>query len=329
MSIGKGDAHGDPQRAVVRPYRKPWLSLQKQVELLRSRGLRIDRESTAKRLLVHLNYYRLSGYGLAFEEARHRFRDGTSIEDLEAAHAFDVALRGWLDQALEIVEVDLRSALAIVVGREHGAFGHCDPQRFHAPHGITSGFVHAEWLRRARLETDRSHEPFVKHFRKTYSEYPDLPIWMLTEVLSFGALSKMYAGLRRDDQRAVAARYGIQARFLQSWLHHLVCVRNICAHHGRVWDREWSVKPQLPPHARWLPPIVTSNERPYATLLILRHLLGRIQGDSRSVDAWRRGVVEILAKLPRAEGARARLGMSPEWESDPRWRAAAVDDQAL
>ncbi len=238
-------------------------------------------------------------------------------------------MRGWLDQALEVVEVDLRSALASVFGRAHGAFGHCDLKRFHASRGVAPGFVHAEWLRRARLETDRSRELFVKHSRTTYSEYPDLPIWMLTEVLSFGALSKMYAGLRRDDQRAVASRYGVQARFLQSWLHHLVCVRNICAHHGRVWDREWSVKPQLPPHEGWLPPLGTTNEQPYATLLILLHLLRRIRGDSQSVDTWRRGVVDLLAKLPRAEGACARLGMPPEWESDPRWRCAVVEDEPL
>jgi abortive infection bacteriophage resistance protein len=319
-TTGNEGVGGDRQGAALRPYSKPWLSLRQQLELLRSRGLGIDRAWHAEQLLAHLNYYRLSGYCLAFEAERHRFLDGAHVEDVEAAHAFDVALRGWLDQALEAVEVDLRATIASAFGRMHGPFGHCDATRFHAQRGFASGFVHSEWIRRARLETVRSREAFVKHFRMHYSEYPDLPIWMLTEVLSFGALSKMYAGLGREDQRAIASRYGIQPRFLQSWLHHLVCVRNICAHHGRVWDRVWSVKPQLPPHALWLPPAVPSNERPYATMLILLHLIRRITAQRDAAESWRRGVVRLLAMPPRVEGARALLGMPEGWESDPRWR---------
>jgi abortive infection bacteriophage resistance protein len=89
---------------------------------------------------------------------------------------------------------------------------------------------------------------------------------MVTEVMSFGGLSKMFMGMSRRDQKVISNRYGLQPIILQSWMHHFVYVRNLCAHHSRVWDRVWAIKPTLPYGKDWAAPNLRSNRHLLATL---------------------------------------------------------------
>lgn len=303
----------------LRPYTKSWLSPEDQASLLASRGLCIEDAEVAVALLEHLSYYRLSGYCVAFEYQRHRFVPEATLSHVDSAHTFDVSLRELFDRALEIVEIDLRARVASHFGRKYQAFGHCTPSSFHTPANRRGVSWHSQWLERVQKEASRSKEVFVVHFARTYREFPDLPIWMLTEVMSFGLLSRMFAGMHRQDQRAIARCYGLQPRFLQTWLHHFVYVRNICAHHGRLWDRVWSVKAQLPPHSAWQAPRIVANQKPYTTLLMLAHMVTRVNVRRGSVDAWRRDVSELLHELPVAPAAAERLGLPPGWTSSEVW----------
>jgi len=212
-------------------FNKPWCSYQDQVVLLQQRGLIVTNPTAATDLLSHLNYYRFSGYCVAFERARHQFHPNITFEQVHEAYDFDRLLRDLVTEALEWIELDLRTAIAYHFGQQHGSFGHTDPDRFF------HRFHHQKWLEKLHEEAVRSREPFVTHFEATYREFPDLPIWMATEVMSFGALSQMFKGLKRIDQKAVSARYGRQPRDMVSWMHQLVYVRNLCAHHSRLWDR--------------------------------------------------------------------------------------------
>lgn len=66
-------------------YNKPWLSIEGQIRKLKSNGLEVSHEKAARLFLRHLNYYRFSGYGLAFETSRHQYRAGTTFEHVKAA----------------------------------------------------------------------------------------------------------------------------------------------------------------------------------------------------------------------------------------------------
>jgi abortive infection bacteriophage resistance protein len=69
---------------------------------------------------------------------------------------------------------------------------------------------------------------------------------MATELLSFGALSKMYASLRTSLRKTIAATFDQPEPIFMSWVHTLVAIRNTCAHHSRVWNRELAITPMLP-----------------------------------------------------------------------------------
>lgn len=196
------------------PYQKGWLSYADQVQLLQQRGLVVSDLRKAEQFLSHLNYYRFSGYCLAFESQRHTFAAGTTFEQIVDAYQLDLGLRDLVTEALEIIEVDLRAAIAYFFGQRYGAFGHTIATNFFG------GFGHADWLLRLQEEANRSSELFVTHFQQTYSEFPDLPVWMVTDVMSFGGLSKMFMEMSRTDQKSISSRYGLQPGILQSWMHH-------------------------------------------------------------------------------------------------------------
>ncbi|MCF7960599.1 MAG: Abi family protein [Pirellula sp.] len=165
------------------PYQKGWLSYADQVQRLQQRGLVVSDLRKAEQFLSHLNYYRFNGYCLAFDSQRHTFVAGTTFEQIVDAYQFDLSLRDLVTEALEIIEVDLRAAIAYFFGQRYGAFGHTVATNFYA------GFGHMDWLLRLQEEANRSSELFVTHFQQAYVEFPDLPVWMVTEVMSFGGLS--------------------------------------------------------------------------------------------------------------------------------------------
>ena len=294
-------------------YAKPWLSYPDQLARLSARGLIIADHTAAEEFLSHVNYYRFSGFCLAYEQQRDVFRPGVTFDDIKTAYEFDVRLRDLLNEALEVIEIDIRTSVAYHFGQRHGAFGQTDPGNFF------DQSRHAEWLNHVRDEVDRSSELFVEHFRNTYPEYPDLPVWMLTEVMSFGTLTRMYRAMNRPDQRAISYRYHIQATDFGTILLHLVYVRNLCAHHSRLWDRVWSMKATLPRGKFWEPPLVPSNNRLFSTLVLTYHLLTNCAAIGAFGTMWRDRLHSLLRNPPNAPGALVKMGMLADWNNHPMW----------
>jgi abortive infection bacteriophage resistance protein len=295
-------------------YTKPWLSYQDQVSLLESRGMAIGDVRAAAEFLRHVNYYRFSGFCLAFESSRHQFQDGVTFEQIQAAYYFDLALRDVITEALEVAELDFRAAIAYHLGCEYGAFGHTVPGNFFTQ------FIHADWLDKLRKEAQRSSELFVDHFKATYREFPDLPVWAITEIMSFGSLSRMCRGMKKRDQKAIASQYGLQPHDWLSWMHHLTYVRNLCAHHCRLWDRVWSIKPKLPRGQVWKPPHLASNNRLFATLLILNVLIGRCSTITAFPAQWRSRVEALIDQSPAVPNTAQLMGLTATWKTHPLWK---------
>lgn len=296
-------------------YKKAWLSFEDQATLLETRGLVIADRPRAVQFLSHINYYRFSGYCLAFEASRHQFLPGTTFEQVEHAYLFDRSLRDVVTEALEVIELDIRTLIAFTFGKTYGPFGQTLASNFHCP-----PTRHQNWLRKLNEEATRSSELFVTHFKNHYAGFPDLPVWIVTEVMSFGGLSQMFSNMHRNDQKPVAVRYGLQSVTLESWMHHMVYVRNLCAHHSRIWDRVWSIKPTLPYGSAWKPPYVPSNSQLLATLLLLNHLLSRCPSNSAFASEWRARINRLLAQPPACPQPLDRMGLTQQWPQHSLWK---------
>lgn len=292
------------------PYQKKALTYSGQVASLQSRGMEVGDPSEAEFYLRHLNYYRLSAYWLPFEDdhATHHFKPGTSFRQVLDLYVFDRELRLLVLDALERLEVSVRTQWAYVLGHRHGPHSHLDP---------ILAYHHDRWeknLQSLKTEVSRSDEIFIRHLTAKYSDALP-PVWAVCEVMSLGLLSRWYANLKPMPTRAaIASAYGLDQFVFQSWLHYLTLVRNVCAHHSRLWNREFSVTPKIPQKNRSLASQFQSqSRRPYNALLMLLHCMDRIAPRHH----WRRRLRALLEKNTLAI---SEMGAPANWMSQPIWQ---------
>lgn len=288
-------------------FPKPALTIDEQLELLRGRGLLVTDEARARHWLRNVSYYRLSAYCLPFKQGE-QFRVGTSFDDVAGLYIFDRKLRLLVLDAIERIEVSLRTAVTYGIAHAHGPFGHTNPKNF-AP-----DFEHAKLMVELAAEERRSRETFALHFRKKYSHETHLPVWMATELLSFGAVSKLYKHMGPKLRAEIALTYGVNEMFLASWIHVLSHVRNICAHHKRLWNREFGIRPKLPTRSVNWPHVVPDNGRLYAVLVILQHMLRVVSPRGQ----WSRRLFLLFDQHPAIP--LAAMGAPLDWRTRVLWR---------
>nr|WP_233171879.1 Abi family protein [Dyella sp. ASV21] len=277
------------------------------------RGLVIDNPELATQYLRRVGYYRLMGYlfPLRTPGSDHFEADSTFGKAVEY-YQFDQALRHLMLEAIGHIEVAVRTAVTYELAHAYGAFAHCD----HLNLNETQAW-HANWLDGVRYEVTRARETFIDHYRRKYDGYPDLPIWMASEVMSLGALSKLVKAMHGKDKWNVASHFGLADVTFESWIHAVAVVRNICAHHGRLWNRVFGVRPKRPRSGSWQNmPHLIPNDRSFFMLCVLHALLSHTAID---VDRWRGSVNAILRPLLADQSNLQRIGAPANWEFHPLW----------
>ncbi len=209
----------------------------RQIEILRSRGIAIDDEAFCKQVLADVNYYRMTAYFLPFKQADGNYIADTSFHRVYQIYEFDRKLRGILFGAVEQVEVFLRARFAYYHAHKYGAEGYLDPANFNDHHLADKFKENFE-----REVNSNSKALFVKHHIENYDGH--FPIWVAAELFSFGMLSRFYSDMLTSDQKTLARDlYATTHKNLQSWLRCCTDLRNICAHYGRLYYRVFTALP--------------------------------------------------------------------------------------
>ena len=292
-------------------YDKPALTFKQQLNQLQNRGLIVDDPKMALSQLKTISYYRLRDYWHPFRirdaqgKILNEFEANTTFEDILKLYEFDRKLRLIVLDAIERIEVHARTILTYHLGHKYGAFAHTNAANFH------SKFKHQEWITQIEKETYRSKEVFIVDYSKKYSEFPKLPIWMLTEVLSLGSLSQCYKGLLHDDKREISKHFSLPYKCLETWLHALTYIRNICAHHSRLWNRELAIRPQKLRDKKWSSIITLRNDRVFHILWILRFMLKT----NCNGDDFAQQCIALLDSVIREERWQYAIGAPDNWET--------------
>jgi abortive infection bacteriophage resistance protein len=211
--------------------------------------------------------------------------------------------------AIERVEVATRTRLTYHLAHQYGPFAQTQSANFHAR------FQHAGWLAKVRRDTDQSSDKFIDHYKGNYNGFPDVPVWMLTEVITLGSLSRLYNGMHNRDKTAVASYFNLHWRRLGNWLHVLTYIRNVCAHHGRLWNRSLAIQPQAINDPNWSPPITPTRDRVFIVLLILRQLLKEIGNG----EDWKVDVDALLDRYAEDQSLLTSMGVPADWKTHPLW----------
>lgn len=292
-------------------FSKPALTIDEQIDLLRKRGLVIPERDKAHHYLTHLNYYRLGAYWLPFEadHSTHQFIPETHFDDVLNLYLFDRELRLLLLDAIERIEVSVRAVWAHEMSQRHGPHCHLNATLFKPDWDYRQNY--RQNYRAIKNAVDRSKESFIIHLTKKYSETLP-PIWATVEVMMLGQLSQWYKNtLRRTDRNAVAKRYSLDEKILSSLLHHLTIVRNICAHHARLWNKEFTIIPKLPKKS--IPATSTHDKRKiYNTLVFIVYLMNQISPNHR----WKTSFLDLLNhhKIDTTQ-----MGFPQAWKTYSLW----------
>lgn len=298
-------------------FTKPPLSFDDQIELLVRRGMVVADRARARHYLSHINYYRLRGYWLPFEaradNGDHRFIEGTSFDDVLSLYVFDRQLRLLLLDAIERVEISLRTRWAHALAMRYGAHAHLRQEIFQSQE------KYQRCLENLQEEIDRSHEAFIGHYQATYTNPSLPPMWAICEVMSLGQLSKWFDNLKRHaDRKEIASAFGLDETVVRSFMHHLTHVRNLCAHHSRVWNRRFTFTMRIPRQptrvAGWFN--AQEDRKLYNTLVMLGYLLSVISPDSK----WVTHVKQLMAAHLQARPE--EMGFPENWESLDIWKGA-------
>lgn len=244
---------------------QPSMTLDEQINNLKTIGLIIANEEYAKKILNDISYFRLiKAYSLNLKPKNGDYIENVTFEQIVELYLFNANFRQILSPEIEKIEINMRCRIANYFGEQYGVLGYLDANNFENPK------YHQNFLDDIEEEINRNFKaPFVKNFRENY-EGGYLPIYALVEVFSFGTLSKFYKNMKNPDKKAVAKSFGVGYTYLESWLESISHVRNICAHYGRLYNAKLSKTPIL---FKEYSSSGIGNNRIFGVLLCLRTLL--------------------------------------------------------
>ncbi len=328
----------------MRTFDKPAIDIGEQIALLKARGLQIQDETRARHFLEAVSFFRLTPYMRPFQLAddpQHGFRSDVGFRNLTRLYDFDRRLRLLVMDAVERVEVAARAVISNHMGPSRGVHWYLDARVFkhqynherllntvrdkqeRALRDYARECQNIDRLpddeRKAHLKRQRAYESYARHYPLTYCEPELMPGWAMVEELTLGDLSHLYAGLAHDaDRKAIARRLNLVAPLLESWLHTLTTVRNICAHHARLWNRELGIRPKLPEKPKFVWPEqlkVGTHKRMYPVLSILNHMMRQTSPHT----SWDQRLHELLNEFHEID--LLAMGFPQHWQDDPFWQA--------
>lgn len=294
-------------------YTKNPISINRQIDLLEEKGMIFCSKLKALRLLSIIGYYRFSGYAYSFRNRldNSSFMEGTSFEQVYSIYEFDRNLKLILFKQLAKIEIAFRTLIIneFSLGTE-SIFWFAELANF------SDEEEHTKFLAKLKEEIDNSQEDFIFHFKKTYSDtYP--PSWIALQLISFGALVKLYRNFKNVELADNVARaFGCESteRFI-SWINTLVYLRNICGHHSRLWNLSIKKRP-LAYHfgnksKKW------DNQTIYYSVCVVAYLLHSIYPENDFKD----DLIDLFHSNTYVNKVKEKyLGFPKEWEKDIVWK---------
>lgn len=287
-------------------FSKTHLTYREQTNLLKSRNLTISNEQFCNKKLQHINYYRLSAYFHPFYQEQNKFRDDSKFEDVIKLYYFDKEFRNLIFYSIEKIEVYIRTQLSYTISKHNGVFGYTDISIFHNQEN------YKEILNTIKSETGRSKEVFVKEFFDKYNE-EYLPIWSMVEIISFNTLSKIYANLKETYRREIVKDIDIKPLVFESWLHTLTYIRNICAHHSRLWNKMLAIEPTKPRNQHIFHTL--NNKKIFFVLTMIQFILEKIDDEELN---FKNEIKKIIFKYPNTNIN--TMGFFENWELLELWK---------
>lgn len=312
-----------------RNYSKSPLSFQDQLQLMQSRGLTVTDPAKAINYLKEISYYRLSAYFLPYQKVKDQFNVVVTFDQIIETYSFDRDLRLLVFDCIERIEVAIRTQMIYQMATHHNDSHWQDNQvHFITPYynkigTLVDPFQDLQAII-SKAKTARTPEVFIKHYIDNYNTPANPPAWMCLELLTVGELSHAYRGLRNNsDKKRIADFFDVHHTVFTSWLHTLTYVRNLCAHHSRLWNRDFAIEPDrlIKPVGPWIGSSFQNNKRAFYFICVLKYLLQR----ANPTNSLKAKLEALFSKYPNVPIRYLGIpsdgkGNMLNWKNEPIWQ---------
>jgi len=310
-------------------YTKPPLSFPNQIKQLQSRNLTIQNPAKAIGYLQSISYYRLSAYFLPYQQVKDTFNEGTTFAQIMQTYMFDKDLRLLVFDCIERLEITIRTQFIYSMALHYND-SHWQDNRalfikpfYNRVGNLVDPYTDLQNII-SKAKTNRKPEVFIKHYIDTYNSPANPPSWMCLELLTMGELSHIYRGLcNNSDKKRIAAFFDVHHTVFKSWLHTLTYVRNLCAHHSRLWNRDLAIEPDrlLKPVGNWIGTRYQNNKRMFYFLCVIKYMLDR----ANPTNTFNQKIEALFQKYPTVPIQYLGIpsdgnGKLLNWKNEPLWQ---------
>lgn len=306
---------------------KPAYTITDQIALLKQRGMLFTDENSASHFLKNISYYRLKGYWWDMQDdyTLHTLKPNTHFEEIINRYNFDRHLRLILFDAIERIEIALRTKMIYQLSISYRSCWYLDTTLFENTtitlYDGTVKTIHQNTIDELQKEFKRSQEIFIKDQRNRYPN-DDVDAWKILEVASMGTLSKLYKNLKHQlpEKATIAKEMGLNLHSeLSSWLEAITYVRNIIAHHSRLWSRNMVKKPienLNNPLGIWFqkPLLPVQTKKPFLIISSMIYLCNQVTPN----HTIKSKIIELINANPTLPIY--KLGFQNNWQNEPLWK---------
>lgn len=311
----------------MQAYTKPAKSNQQLIQHMQAKGLQISDQQLALDTLKNINYYRFKIYLVPFwNEAAGKYYPNARFEDALQLYHFDNELREIVFSRIGNLEIALRTKLdQTLTQHTNNPFWYLGDQLFLAE---KLNLVN-ETRNKIAQEFSRSKLAFAEHYRSKYynqqnQNYAQLPpFWQASELSTFGNLLTFYSALNKpvfkngnnlNKLDELANKFGAtNLKELNNWLLLIRDVRNLCAHHSRLWNVNLRAPQGIVKKINIQP---ARNNRIYTALIIMQFMTRNIAAQASLTNQLQ----QLLNKYPIAIKHLQSAGVPNNWHQDSIWK---------
>jgi abortive infection bacteriophage resistance protein len=296
-------------------YKQPALTLEQQIQSLKEKGLIITNVDEAIYWLSHVSYFRLKNYTYTFKDyhgSDGNFVPNTTFQQVVDLYLFDRRLKLILFDAIEIIEVGIKTLLSNTMSCAYSVHWYTDRSHF------GDKFEFDKFMASIQAECEQPEEPALLAYKKIYTDSPMPPSWMVMEFSTFGTISKIFEHTTaRAEKLEICARFNIPDTILISWLHCFTFIRNKCAHHSRVVYRSVKHEPVLPSRRKHVfLKEVDEIERSslYCVLCCMQYLVDKINRKS----TFKHNLIALIRENQFIDYK--KMGFTNNWRDEAIWQ---------
>lgn len=255
------------------------------------------------------------------------FLDHTNWDKVYNLYVFDRKLRLLIFDAIERIEIAIRAQIIYQLSHKYGSHWQDNPDIFKVEklrnkkgdETIIDVFADIQKHIKEQIKNNKA-EVFIQHYVTKYDIPATPPSWMSVEIMYFNHLSKICGQLKeRSDVVAISKLFELPPDVFCSWLHAINYIRNICAHHARLWNRDMNIVPKKLDYSKnkiWIAnPKTVQRGKLYYFLCMLNYFLQSINPNSK----YKVRLIALLEEYKDVVNP-GYMGFPSKWEEDALWR---------